>query len=133
MPPRGSDLWRGATALGLYGDGDEELEMMKETNSRSARAGRGDGFAALGPVGQGGMTVEEEIMLTGQAATPAIAAEMAAGFVGLSSGAVREARTVRALLAPGSRSTGWRRPDVETRAGRSRAVGAADPGGGDVR
>ena len=21
MPPRGSDLWRGATALGLYGDG----------------------------------------------------------------------------------------------------------------
>ena len=84
MPPRGSDLWRGATALGLYGDGDEELEMMKETNSRSARAGRGDGFAALGPVGQGGMTVEEEIMLTGQAATPAIAAEMAAGFVGLS-------------------------------------------------
>ena len=84
MPPRGSDLWRGAAALGLYGDGDEELEMMKEANSRSARAGRGDGFAALGPVGQGGMTVEEELMLTGQAATPAIAAEMAAGFVGLS-------------------------------------------------
>ena len=40
MPPRGSDLWRGAAALGLYGDGDEELEMMKEANSRSARAGK---------------------------------------------------------------------------------------------
>ena len=67
--------------------------MMKETNSRSARAGaRATDSAALGPVGQGGMTVEEEIMLTGQAATPAIAAEMAAGFVG-HRGAVREART----------------------------------------
>ena len=26
MTPRGADLWRGASALGLYGDSDEELE-----------------------------------------------------------------------------------------------------------
>ena len=47
--PRGADLWRGAVALGLYGDGDEELEAMKTQNSQSARVGRGDGFAALAP------------------------------------------------------------------------------------
>ena len=85
MPPRGSDLWRGAVALGLYGDGDEELEAMKTQNSQSARVGRGDGFAALAPNGDGGLTVEEELMLTGQAATPGEAASVAATFVGLPS------------------------------------------------
>ena len=85
MPPRGSDLWRGAVALGLYGDGDEELEAMKTQNSQSARVGRGDGFAALAPNGEGGLTVEEELMLTGQAATPFEAASVAAKFVGLPS------------------------------------------------
>ena len=49
MPPRGADLWRGASKLGLYGDGDEELEAMKTLDSRSRRLGRGDGFAALAP------------------------------------------------------------------------------------
>ena len=85
MPPRGSDLWRSAAALGLYGDGDEELEAMKTQNSQSARIGRGDGFAALAPNGEGGLTVEEELMLTGQAATPGEAASVAATFVGLPS------------------------------------------------
>jgi hypothetical protein len=85
MPPRGSDLWRGAVALGLYGDGDEELEAMKTQNSQSARVGRGDGFAALAPNGDDGLTVEEELMLTGQAATPGEAASVAATFVGLPS------------------------------------------------
>ena len=85
MPPRGADLWRGAVALGLYGDGDEELEAMKTQNSQSASLGRGDGFAALAPNGDDGLTVEEELMLTGQAATPGEAASVAATFVGLPS------------------------------------------------
>ena len=83
MPPRGADLWRAAVSLGMYGDGDEELEAMKNVNSQSLRSGRGDGFAALAPNGEGGLTVEEELMLTGQAKTPQEAAATAAAFVGL--------------------------------------------------
>ena len=85
MPPRGADLWRSAAALGMYGDGDEELELMKATNSQSKRSGRGDGWMALAPNGEAGLTVEEELMLTGQARTGKEAAATAAAFVGLSS------------------------------------------------
>jgi len=46
MPPRGADLWRGASALGLYGDSDEELQAIKDATSSSN--GRASGLAALG-------------------------------------------------------------------------------------
>jgi hypothetical protein len=70
MPPRGADLWRGASALGLYGDSDEELEAIKSATSQSTSHGRRVGLAALGPNGADGITVEEELMLTGTSLTP---------------------------------------------------------------
>ena len=108
MPPRGADLWRGASKLGLYGDGDEELEAMKTLDSRSRRLGRGDGFAALAPSSEDGVTVEEEMMLTGQARDAEDAAAKAAAFVGLSAapfsgtrrGAAGEARGFALYDAP---------------------------------
>ena len=59
MPPRGSDLWRGAKGLGLYGDGDEdELSAMEDTKKK--KRGRKRAIAALAAKegGGGSMTIE---------------------------------------------------------------------------
>ncbi len=83
MPPRGSDLWRESALLGIYGDGDEELEAMKSHNAPSKLNGRGDGFAALSDTSANGATIEEELMLTGQFTDANEAAIAAANYVGL--------------------------------------------------
>ena len=82
MPPRGSDLWRGAKGLGLYGDGDEdELSAMEDTKKK--KRGRKRAIAALAAKegGGGSMTVEEELMLTNEAFDPKEAAEKVSLFL----------------------------------------------------
>ena len=84
MPPRGSDLWRGAKGLGLYGDGDEdELSAMEDTKKK--KRGRKRAIAALAAKegGGGSMTIEEELMLTNEAFDPKEAAEKAAARIGV--------------------------------------------------
>jgi hypothetical protein len=36
MPPRGSDLWRGAKGLGLYGDGDEDEVRVRPATTKQS-------------------------------------------------------------------------------------------------
>ena len=85
MRPRGADLWRGAVALGLYGDGDEELEAMKTQNSQSASLGRGRVRRARAQrrrrLDRGGGA---DVNGAG-GSTPGEAASVAATFVGLPS------------------------------------------------